>query len=111
MSGTSVVEDGSTLITARSVPLSLPTSVPFADLPFWNLTVIERGAADDVVVRDDVALAVEHEARSLGLARLRLRGAEERVAVAGAARRDDDVDDTGRRALVQVDERRALRRS
>ena len=68
------------------------------------------GAVDDVVVRDDVALAVEHEAGPSAFADCDCCGPpKEVVAACSAARADDDVDDAGRRALVEVDQRPDVR--
>src|SRR5262249_20709627 len=60
-------------------------------------------ALDDVVVRDDVAGLVDHEARAEGLLGLGRRSAErieERIRLLLHDRRRRHLDDTGRRALV-----------
>ena len=43
---------------------SLPTTRAFIDSLFEKLTRIDRALGDDVVVRDDVAGLVDHEARA-----------------------------------------------
>src|SRR5262249_46212920 len=72
---------------------------------------LDRGcAAHHVVVRDDVAGAVDNEARperALGLRRPTERIAEERVALLRYPQRRLDMDDAGRRGAVDLVDRLA----
>ena len=112
-SGVSARELASTLRTARSLDGSEPTTVAFMLAPFEKLTLIFLRALDDVVVRDDVARLVDHEA---GAERLLLLLAREEVAEERVGRDGDDrgrrhLDDAARGALVDVADRERLRRN
>ncbi len=81
----------STLITARSVEGSVPTSVARRVDPSQKRTEMRARSFDDVLIGDDVTVVVEDEARSLS----RLRPAE-------LCRPGSELDDRLHRALVDV---------